>query len=339
MSIRSRVILIVVASLLASFTSYAAEKERSQVVDAHQHLRDRCVECHIDSVEIAQLVTVADDHCQQCHAEKNVAVAVKSTKKSSPKVAANVGMNLPHYYTQTLYGDAPGEMIKIPVGKFIRGTDSRLADEGPQHTLHLDTYYIDKYEVTNLQYKKFNDETRRRSPKHFRNRTFPQGKVDHPVTYVTWYDAEAYCQWAGKRMPTDIEWEKAARGTDGQIYAWGDEFSIEKANTPLRWESIGSEGDTTPVGAFRAGVSPYGLYDMSGNVWEWTSSAYKAYPGNTIFSESYGERYKVMKGGSWFDCSFYKCGISAPVFNRAFFARKVKNDTSGFRCAKSIIKQ
>jgi formylglycine-generating enzyme required for sulfatase activity len=93
-------------------------------------------------------------------------------------------------------------------------------------------------------------------------------------------------------------------------------------------------GDTTPVGAFEGGASPYGVYDMSGNVWEWTASWYQPYPGNTVASESYGERYKVLKGGSWFDCSFYNCGISAPVFNRAFFAKRTKNDSFGFRCAK-----
>ena len=135
-------------------------------------------------------------------------------------------------------------------------------------------------------------------------------------------------------MPTDQEWEKAARGTDGRMFPWGDTFEINKANTPLRWQALGVFGDTTPVGSFEGGKSPYGVYDMSGNVWEWTSSWYKPYPGNKTPSESYGERYKVLKGGSWWDCSFYKCGISAPVFNRSFFAVGVKNDSFGFRCAK-----
>ena len=188
--------------------------------------------------------------------------------------------------------------------------------------------------MTNLQYRKFNNDTHRRSPSHFRNRTFPPGKADHPVTFVSWEDANAYCQWAGKRLPTDEEWEKAARGSDGRMFPWGDEFDIKRANTPLRWKKLNQFGDTTPVGAFPAGASPYGLMDMSGNVWEWTASWYKPYPKNKVASESYGERYKTLKGGSWFDCSFYNCGISAPVFNRAFFAKKVKNDSFGFRCAK-----
>ena len=190
--------------------------------------------------------------------------------------------------------------------------------------------------MTNLQYKKFIDETNRRSPCHFRNRTFPEGKADHPVTYVTWYDADAYCQWAGKRLPDDKEWEKAARGTDGRVFPWGSEFGIDKANTPVRWVSLRVKGDTTPVGAFETGKSPYGLYDMTGNVWEWTSAWYEPYPGNERITENYGKKYKTLKGGSWWDCSFYKCGISAPVYNRSFFHPRTKNESFGFRCAKDV---
>jgi len=229
----------------------------------------------------------------------------------------------------------PNEMVLIPAGEFIMGSNDRLPDEGPQHKVSLPAYYIDKFEVTNLQYKQFIDATQRRSPRYFRNRTFPDGKADHPVTYVGWEDADAYCQWAGKRLPTEQEWENAARGNDGRTYPWGNEFDIAYGNTPVRWEKLGTFGDTTPVGSFEKGISPYGLYDMSGNVWEWTASWYKAHPGNKTPSESYGERYKILKGGSWWDCSFYKCGLSAPVYNRSFFAKKVKNDTFGFRCAKN----
>jgi len=250
------------------------------------------------------------------------------------KLQANAGMQFPLYYKKSRLGDTPNKMALIPAGEFVMGSDSRLPDEGPQHGVNLPAYYIDIFEVTNLQYKKFNNETKRRSPTHFRNRTFPDGKADHPVTYVSWEDANAYCEWAGKRLPTDQEWEKAARGTDGRIFPWGNEFDVKKANTPLRWKQVGAFGDTAPVGAFSGGVSVFGLYDMSGNVWEWTASWYKAYPGNKVPSESYGERYKTLKGGSWFDCSFYNCGISAPVFNRAFFAVRTKNDSFGFRCAK-----
>ena len=238
------------------------------------------------------------------------------------------------YYSPSRLGPEPNEMVLIPAGDFIMGTDNRLPDEGPEHMVTLPAYYIDKYEVTNLQYKKFIDDTDRKSPSHFRNRTYPEGKADHPVTYVNWFDADAYCSWAGKRLPTDAEWEKAARGEHGRIFPWGNEFDINNANTPVRWEALETEGDTTPVGSFPAGASPYGLYDMSGNVWEWTSSWYLPYPGNQHKTENYGETYKVLKGGSWWDCSFYKCGISAPSYNRAFFLQGTRNNSFGFRCAK-----
>ena len=243
-------------------------------------------------------------------------------------------MALPHYYFKTRIGKNPNVMLLIPAGAFTMGSNSRLPDEGPQHTVKLKAFWIDKYEVTNLQYQQFIAATDRHSPQHFRNRTFPKGKIDHPVTYVSWYDAKAYCEWAGKRLPSDAEWEKAARGTDGRIFPWGDEFDVNKANMPLRWESLKTEGDTTPVGAFPSGVSPYGLYDMTGNVWEWTESWYRRYPANKNPNENYGEQYKTLKGGSWWDCSFYQCGISAPVFNRSFFDPQTKNSSFGLRCAK-----
>ena len=214
------------------------------------------------------------------------------------------------------------------------GSNDRLSDEGPAHILSTAEYLIDKFEVTNLQYKKYIDEAGRRAPQHFERRVVPEGKVDHPVTFVSWFDAKKYCGWAGKRLPTEQEWEKAARGTDGRIFPWGNLFGIERANTPVRWDEIKQDGDTSPVGAFKQGISPFGLHDTSGNVWEWVDAWYQGHPGNEKPSENFGEIYRVLKGGSWWDCSFYKCGISAPVFNRSFFNPRVKNSSFGFRCAK-----
>ncbi|WP_455208966.1 formylglycine-generating enzyme family protein [Kaarinaea lacus] len=322
--------------------------------DKHPHPiklpNNSCSSCHTQDSSFIKAIVDDQSKCTTCHALKETAKSktlqtaqaqqdILNLKQHAvvpkEKLPADSGMRFPIYYKSSRLGDAPNEMVLIPAGEFIMGSDNRLPDEGPQHKVSLDAFFIDIYEVTNLQYKKFNDATKRRSPTHFRNRTFPEGKADHPVTYVSWEDADAYCQWAGKRLPTDQEWEKAARGTDGRIFPWGNEFDAKNANTPLRWQQVGAFGDTTPVGAFEGGVSPYGVYDMSGNVWEWTASWYKAYPDNKVPSESYGERYKTLKGGSWFDCSFYNCGISAPVFNRAFFAIRTKNDSFGFRCAKN----
>jgi len=243
------------------------------------------------------------------------------------------GANFPQFYKGTRLHNTPNEMVDIPAGTFIMGTDNRLPDEGPEHTATTPRFWIDLYEVTNLQYKAFIDSTQRQSPNHFENRTYPPGKADHPVTYVTWFDANKYCKWAGKRLPTGTEWEKAARGTDARMYPWGNTFNVNNANTPQRWKELKQKGDTTPVGSFPQGKSVYGVYDVSGNVWEWTASDYTPYPGNTRTTEHYNQDYKTLKGGSWWDCSFYKCGISAPVFNRSFFLMPTKNKTFGFRCA------
>jgi formylglycine-generating enzyme required for sulfatase activity len=331
--------------LIYGYSSWASTSlnASSGLDERYVHSQEKCERCHIEKEDLQSVLTTGLGKCQNCHEIKNPPAGtlhkVSASQKESTQIRLPVGEIKPAKHIPVVSGgsspgDAPNQMVLIPAGQFIMGTDTRLPDEGPQHAVTLPTYYIDNYEVTNLQYKKFNDATNGRSPVHWRNRTFPRGKANHPVVFVTWDNANEYCRWAGKRLPTDQEWEKAARGTDGRMFPWGDEFSTSRANTPLRWQEIGKPGDTTPVGSFEDGKSPYGLYDMSGNVWEWTDSWYKAYPDNKTESESYGERYKTLKGGSWFDCSFYKCGISAPVFNRAFFARKVKNDSFGFRCAK-----
>ncbi len=326
--------------LIIAFNIIGSAAHAADMPQDHMHGLDRCTQCHLEGVDISPLLEKTGN-CQSCHDQTSLTSFVERLAKgdfvqqTNPRPRINTPTEQPIYYNETKFGDAPHPMIRIPAGRFIMGTNERLSDEGPQHTVELAEFWIDQYEVNNIQYKKFIDQTGHRSPSHFRNRSYPEGKVDHPVTFVSWHDAEAYCAWAGKRLPSDQEWEKAARGDDGRTYPWGNEFDSNKANSPLRWQKLGQFGDTLPIGMFPDGMSPYGLHDMSGNVWEWTSSWYIAYPDNQTASENYGERYKTLKGGSWFDCSFYKCGISAPVFNRAFFAKKVRNDTFGFRCAKN----
>ena len=157
-------------------------------------------------------------------------------------------------------------------------------------------YEIGAYPVTNDEYKEFIDANPNyRSPDHWykEKRTFPEGKEHHPVEYVSFEDAFKYCEWKTKkeglqgrqyRLPAEVEWEKAARGTDGRVYPWGDEFDKEKCNS---YES--GIKDTTPVDKYPDGVSPYGCYDMAGNVWVWVES--------WLDKE---KKYRVLRGGSWF---------------------------------------
>jgi len=305
--------------------------EKNQVNIFKSSMADDCMECHMSGADESVLSVAETDGDQE---EKKYTDPYADRIKVAPPADVTAGMSVPMYYSETRIGKEPNEMVLIPAGKFIRGSNNRLPDEGPEYEAETKAFWIDKYEVTNLQYKQFMYSTNRKSPKLFRNRTYPEGKVDHPVVYVSWHDAYDYCMWAGKRLPTDIEWEKAARGTDGRNFPWGDDFDVNKVNSPVRWSTLHMEGDTTPVGAFEDGKSPYGLYDMSGNVWEWTDSWYTQYPGNKWPSENYGELYKVLKGGSWWDCSFYQCGVSAPSFNRSYFKQNIKNSSFGFRCAK-----
>ena len=221
-------------------------------------------------------------------------------------------------------------MTLVPSGQFIMGSNERWDDEAPEYIESVGEFYIDLYEVTNADYKKFATATQREAPYHWPSGEIPKSIENHPVTYVNWYDADEYCKWRGKRLPTEHEWEKAARGNDGNIYPWGNIWTTDKSNHPYK----GSMG-TEPVGAYPSGRSPYGLYDMSGNVWEWVDSFYLPHPGNTITRGEYGEDKRVLKGGSWFDCLSYGCGLSAPTFNRSFFTPEVRNNSFGFRCAKS----
>jgi formylglycine-generating enzyme required for sulfatase activity len=224
----------------------------------------------------------------------------------------------------------PPDMALIPAGEFIMGSNERWDDESPEHIASTDAFFIDLYEVTNENYKKFVEATKREAPYHWPNGEIPKEMEKHPVVYVSWFDARDYCEWSGKRLPNEQEWEKASRGEDGFTYPWGHEWSLDKSNNPYKYST-----GTVPVGSYPEGRSPYGLYDMSGNVWEWVDSYYLPHPGNTVQRAEYGKDKRILKGGSWFDCLSYGCGLSAPTFNRSFFTPEVRNNSFGFRCAKS----
>ncbi len=220
-------------------------------------------------------------------------------------------------------------MIEIPAGPFTMGSDTGDPDEAPAHEVDLPAFEIDRFEVTNADFAQFVEATgyQTDAEKEGRSKNWriaAEGKDNHPVVYVSWNDAVAYCEWLGKRLPTEAEWEKAARGTDGRMYPWGDEWDPSKANV----KETGLRG-TAAVGSFGAGASPYGVEDMAGNVWEWTADWYEPYPGSTYHTEYYGERFKVVRGGGWFEMA-----DAVRTTNRDLTSVNAANDDIGFRCAR-----
>ncbi len=250
-----------------------------------------------------------------------------------------------------VYVEAAEEMILIPAGTFTMGSDTRAADEKPKHKVYLDAYYIGKYEVTNAEYYEFwkQQTDAARTPENFthlpeigdwpaRAEQFP----NHPVVGVSWHDANAYAAWKGMRLPTEAEWEKAARGYTDRVWPWGN--AVEPyANTAA--EDDGYQNRLAPVGSFPKGKSYYGVMDMAGNVWEWTADWYSdVYYGYS--SQAAAKRpkmnptgpdvgsWRVIRGGSWID----KIARCSTTF-RFYFYPNLKTSFVGFRLAKTAEKQ
>ena len=245
----------------------------------------------------------------------------------------------------------PPDMVFFRADRFFRiGSGKREKDaepdEKPQHNVHLDAFYMDKYETTNAQYKEFIDANpqwqKNRIPKkyhdgdylkHWNGNDYPPDKGNHPVVYVSWYAATAYAEWRGKRLPTEAEWERAAQGS------W--HWRAINADTANYGENV---GDTTPVGAYPPDAS--GLYDMAGNVWEWCLDEYNAdfysvSPAHnpvaggtvdTIVSDwTNVKTVRVLRGGSWVSNAKF-----VRVSDRTRFTPKITNKARGFRCVRSV---
>jgi gamma-glutamyl hercynylcysteine S-oxide synthase len=237
--------------------------------------------------------------------------------------------------------------VLIPAGKFLMGTDLKNTDAAahPQHSVYLRAYRIDKYLVTNAQYARFIAATGHRPPSDWKNGKIQQGTLLYPVTLVNWYDAAAYAKWAGKRLPTEAEWEKAARGTDGRRWPWGNEMDPARLNT---YYNVGS---ATNVTAYANGVSPYGVFDMAGNVDEWVEDDFVPYKGTDAPADVFqgkvaqvldaedramkiadmvpvNRQYKVLRGGSWKGDPF-----STASYHRDYSWPNYASDFYGFRCA------
>ncbi len=232
------------------------------------------------------------------------------------------------------------EMIYIPAAEFLMGSDTGPGNERPAHTVWVGAFYIDRFPVTNEEYQRFVDATGHPVPScsagwaepdgynwDADERTPPPDKETHPVVLVSRQDAQAYAAWAGKRLPTEAEWERAARGADGRRWPWGDEFGGGRCNT--RESDIGG---TSPVGQYSpAGDSPEGVGDMVGNVWEWTTSLFRPYPYDADDGRESQEAngWRVLRGGSWRnDLDRARC--TARLDGDFLFFNNV-----GFRCAVS----
>ena len=254
----------------------------------------------------------------------------------------------------------PQGMVSIPAGEFQMGSTDPEAqnDEQPLHTVSVDAFFMDQHEVTNLEYQEFvlaNPEWQREdidSEFHngdylklwrgIRGNDYPKGKADHPVVYVSWYAAMAYAEWVGKRLPTEAEWEYAARGgLGGKKYPWGDVLEFDKADKA----NIGLVGDTTAVGKYPP--NGYGLYDMTGNVYEWCLDEYN----KDFYSMSPRENplsgadsvdwiisnftsvqtHRVLRGGSWKWSGSLGLRVAFRRWKRPLFT----SENFGFRCARS----
>jgi formylglycine-generating enzyme required for sulfatase activity len=213
-------------------------------------------------------------------------------------------------YAQRHYSIIGFDWATIPAGEFYMGSDPRrdmhtFEDELPQFKLYLPQFRIARLLVTNTQYKLFVDATGHRSPTHWSNSEIPPGKEKHPIVNVSWRDASAFCDWAGVRLPTEAEWEKAARGHDGRIYPWGDAPpNQQRCNFDMQ------VGATSVVGSYPAAASPYGLLDMAGNVWEWTASiwldSYENYVAQ-MAGQTENNLRRVLRGGGFRDVEFVRC--------------------------------
>jgi formylglycine-generating enzyme required for sulfatase activity len=255
---------------------------------------------------------------------------IVSIFKAKPSIS-NKTLDLP----KEIIGKDGAPMVLIPAGKFKMGSDDGFEDEKPVHTIYLNAFYMDKYEVTNAQYKKFMDATGRKAPPYWDDERF--NAPQHPVVDANWNDANEYCKWAGKRLPTEAEWEKSARGgLVGKEYPWGDDITHDDAN----YDGTGGKDKwkhTSPVGSFAP--NGYGLYDMAGNVLEWCADwydhRYYAYSPKSNPKGPGSGKWRVLRGGPR---SYFPYAANLRVAARIYSYPSYDIDLVGFRCVQSVSK-
>jgi sulfatase modifying factor 1 len=233
-------------------------------------------------------------------------------------------------------------LVLIPSGSYPMGVPTGDRDGGrdeyPRHVIEITDFYLDKYEVTNARYLEFVKATNHRVPQNPKNPTrnlwegigIPASLADRPVINVDWADADAYCKWAGRRLPREAEWEKAAKGNNDWRFPWGNvEPTDGHLNFNQKW--VG-EKTLMPVGSYEKGKSPYGVYDMAGNVWEWVNDWYDARyyeksPDKNPPGPDSGEK-KVIRGAGWQNET-----PTVRIFTRVDSDPTMRNESTGFRCA------
>jgi eukaryotic-like serine/threonine-protein kinase len=239
-------------------------------------------------------------------------------------------------------------MVFVPAGEFTMGSEKGNADEKPVHQVYLDDYYIDEYEVTNFLYKTCVSIGVCQPPKNDSSYSRANYYNDllynnYPVIYIDWFMAKNFCEWRGARLPTEAEWEKAARGLEERTYPWGNGFDCHWGNfdDETQLDSYLVPGgpncdgyyDTAPVGSYVGGISSFGAYDMAGNVWEWVADWYvETYYQNSPPSNPIGPNtgnYRILRGGSW-----ESGGSNIRASNRARYDPADFSYYFGFRCAK-----
>lgn len=220
----------------------------------------------------------------------------------------------------------PAGMVYVSGGAFSMGRDNGDDAERPTHQVSVKAFFIDTHEVTNEDYEKFVKATNRRAPSTWKKGSFPAGAERKPVTGVTWDDANEYARWVGKRLPTEEEWEFAARGSEGRLYPWGNDWQQGSANANGAAESMADV-------AAHKGTSPFGTYDMVGNAWEWTASNFKAYPGRGLPGSQPSGDLRVIRGGCYESTKDY----ATTTYRAGWPARGASTyDQTGFRCAKDV---
>lgn len=264
---------------------------------------------------------------------------------------------------EALAGALDADMIVIPGGAFVMGSDAHAPDERPQRSITLSAFAIDRFEVTNAQYWRFVLATGHSPPPYWPGDIYPTGQADAPVVAVGWDEATAYCQWAGKRLPTEAEWERACRGTQASLYPWGNAWEPARANVdPTDWVSLGAPArpggpsiwdearqllatpgapGLRPVGSYAAGASAEGVHDLAGNASEWVADAYNwagywELPHHDPLNTQPPYNH-VVRGSAWFEPVALQGWLEASSRCSARSSSHAAYDPRiGFRCARSL---